>query len=67
MEYFLNEVTKIADVMVFTASLKDYADQILDVIDPKCMINKRFYRHDCMKDEKRQIYKDLNVVHDDLT
>ncbi|CDW74592.1 dullard-like phosphatase domain containing protein [Stylonychia lemnae] len=49
MEYFLNELFKIADVMVFTASMQDYADQILDVIDPQNKFIKRFYRHVSIK------------------
>ena len=32
------------DLYVFTASLKEYADKIIDWIDPKGYIKKRFYR-----------------------
>eukprot|EP00347_Sterkiella_histriomuscorum_P022420 403338554 len=67
MEYFLAEIAKFADIYIFTASMKDYADQIMDVIDPKKTFGKCFYRTDCKKDERRQIYKDLSTVSDDLT
>ncbi len=34
LEFFLSELVKIAEVSLFTASKKDYADQILAIIDP---------------------------------
>jgi TFIIF-interacting CTD phosphatase-like protein len=34
----------LGEISVFTASVKDYADPIIDEIDPRGVINKRFYR-----------------------
>jgi len=34
-------------IIVFTAGLKDYADQILNDLDPDGYINKRLYRDSC--------------------
>ena len=43
---FLEEMSKIFEIIIFTAALKDYADSILDVLDPnKTLINYRLYRH----------------------
>ena len=43
---FLEDMSKIFEVAIFTAATKDYADSILDVIDPnKKLINHRLYRH----------------------
>ena len=43
---FLEEMAKIFEIVIFTAALKDYADSILDVLDPnKILINYRLYRH----------------------
>ena len=43
---FLEEMGKIFEIVIFTAALKDYADSILDVLDPnKILINYRLYRH----------------------
>ena len=43
---FLEEMSKIFETVIFTAALKDYADSILDLLDPnKKLINHRLYRH----------------------
>ena len=42
---FLEEMKKIFEIVIFTAATKDYADSILNVIDPKNkFINHRLYR-----------------------
>ena len=42
---FLEEMSQIFEIIIFTAALKDYADSILDVLDPnKKLINYRLYR-----------------------
>ena len=42
---FLEEMSKIFEIIIFTAALKDYADSILDILDPnKKLINYRLYR-----------------------
>ncbi len=42
---FLEEMKKIFEIVIFTAATKDYADSILDVIDPdNKYINHRLYR-----------------------
>jgi len=45
---FLEIVARLFEVVVFTASSRSYADQVLDVIDPegRC-ISKRLYRQHC--------------------
>ena len=42
---FLEEMSKFYEIMIFTAALKDYADSILDILDPhKKLIKYRLYR-----------------------
>ena len=38
---FLEEMSKFYEIVIFTAALKDYADSILDILDPK----KRFIKY----------------------
>ena len=43
---FLEDMSKIFEIAIFTAATKDYADSILDILDPnKKLINHRLYRH----------------------
>ena len=52
------------EIVVFTAGLKDYADNILNEIDPSGTIfKKRLYRPDCVKINDHYI-KDLEVFLD---
>lgn len=42
-------MAELYEIVVFTAGTKDYADQILDFIDPeKSYFKKRLYRNDCI-------------------
>jgi len=44
----LQEAAKFFQVILFTASEKDYADPIIDLIDPdRKLISARFYRSSC--------------------
>jgi TFIIF-interacting CTD phosphatase-like protein len=43
---------------VYTAGNKDYADAVLNEIDRKKVIQKRFYR-ECCKKKNGTFYKDL--------
>ena len=46
----LREAGKHFEVVVFTASVKDYADAILDFLDPEdSLIHHRFYRDSCIQ------------------
>lgn len=44
LEEFLKKISKLGHVSVFTASVQKYADPIIDLIDPKGIIKKRYYR-----------------------
>lgn len=46
----LEKLAPLYEMIVFTAGMQDYADQILDYIDPnKKLFKKRLYRQDCIK------------------
>ena len=66
---FLEEMSKIFDIAIFTAGMKDYADSILDVLDPnKRWIKHRLYRHHtsiagmCFVKDLSKLGRDLNRV-----
>lgn len=46
----LSELSKYYELIIFTAALKDYADLIIDQIDPQRYITHRLYRQHCTPD-----------------
>jgi TFIIF-interacting CTD phosphatase-like protein len=40
----LTATSSIFNIYVYTAGRKNYADAVIDAIDPKGLIKKRFYR-----------------------
>ena len=64
--HFLYEMSKLFEIVIFTAAMKDYADSILDVLDPeKKYIKFRLYRsHTSISG--MNFVKDLNKLGRDL-
>ncbi|KAH3745959.1 NLI interacting factor [Pelomyxa schiedti] len=65
LEEFLNSIKEKFEIVVFTASLKEYADPILDLIDPNNIIHHRLYRDSCHVVRKLHV-KDLNWLGRDV-
>ncbi|CDW87250.1 nli interacting factor-like phosphatase family protein [Stylonychia lemnae] len=65
---FLEEVSQYFEIVIFTAALQDYADYILDKIDPnQDLIKYRLYRQHTNFREKDGVYlKDLSRIGRDL-
>ena len=58
----LQAANKNYEVCVFTASTPQYADSIVDYLDPTGeLIQHRFYRNTCVKTESGEYIKDLRV------
>ncbi len=63
----LREAKKYFEVVVFTASCKDYADTILNYIDPdNTLIDQRLYRESCVAQKQGVYIKDLRIFNVDL-
>ena len=60
---FLSEVSKYFEVGIFTASVKEYADAVIDFLDPnKNLIKFRLYRNNCINVNDRVFVKDLRII-----
>lgn len=60
----LERLSQLYEIIVFTAGVQEYADKILDQIDPeRKIIKKRMYRQDCIQVQEFFI-KDLDVFID---
>lgn len=58
----LREVNKHYEVCVFTASIKAYADVIIDYLDPEGdLVQHRLYRDSCILHPEKVYMKDLRI------
>mmetsp|Transcript_14247 Transcript_14247/g.21532 ORF Transcript_14247/g.21532 Transcript_14247/m.21532 type:complete len:313 (-) Transcript_14247:14-952(-) len=79
---FLNTIQQWYKVVVFTAGTKDYADAVIDQIDPSGIIEERYYRDSCdgrkirldpnssraLTDTNKQVYlKNIAKIQPDLS
>jgi hypothetical protein len=47
LDHFLEQVAPFFEICVFTASIRRYADPVIDLIDPNRYVSRRFYRESC--------------------
>ena len=63
---FLKEMNKIYNIIIFTASVKEYANPLLDTLDTEKVIKRRLFREDCCIGPGGKFVKDLKVLNMNL-
>nr|CCA25650.1 lectin putative [Albugo laibachii Nc14] len=66
VDFFLTEMAKYYEIVIYTASLSKYANPLLDRLDPERTIRHRLYREHCVLHDGNYI-KDLSLINRDLT
>ena len=66
MPQFLEDLKGTFELVLFTASVKEYADWICDEIDPERLMTTRLYRNHCTKKQGMYV-KDLSLLGRDLS
>ncbi|CCF55621.1 hypothetical protein KAFR_0A01830 [Kazachstania africana CBS 2517] len=63
-DLFLSKVSKWYNIVIFTASMKEYADPVIDWLEGSFQGNfaKRLYRHNCLLRDGVGYIKDLSVL-----
>ena len=64
-EEFIRKMSKIYEVVIFTASLGKYADPLIDVIDKDHLVKHRLFRESCLVHQGLYV-KDLNRLGRDV-
>lgn len=62
---FIEELSIFYDVVLWTASLKEYAMPVMDFVDPEKKVMERLFRESCTI-IKGGLTKDLNILGRDL-
>jgi len=65
VDAFLKKVAEWYDVIIFTASMRQYADPLIDQLDSKGVVKGRLFRESCLNKEGNFI-KDLSLIKQDL-
>ena len=67
VDEFLEQMNKLYNIIIFTASVQEYADPLLDQLDKKRVIKLRYYRNSCTLDKNGKFVKDLSTLYKDLS
>jgi len=65
VDLFLKKVAEWFEVVIFTASMQQYADPLIDQLDPQKLVKGRLFRESCLPKEGNFV-KDLSLIGQDL-
>lgn len=65
VDLFLKKVAEWFDLVIFTASMQQYADPLIDQLDTEKLVKGRLFRESCLAKEGNFV-KDLSLIGQDL-
>ncbi|KAL4444472.1 hypothetical protein ABPG74_016765 [Tetrahymena malaccensis] len=66
VQNFLNEMNELYELIIFTSSIKEYANAVIDFLDCESLVNVRIFRENCSIDSSGNLYKDLTKLNRNL-
>jgi len=66
VDEFIAECAKLYELVIFTASLPEYANPVIDRLDSRGLIKSRLFRESCVFHEERVYVKDLSRLRRDI-
>lgn len=68
VDYFLRKVSAWYTLVIFTASMQEYADPVIDWLDAgRGILGRRFFRESCTQLPNGSYTKDLSIIEQDLS
>lgn len=68
LDYFLSVISNWYNLVIYTASVREYADPVIDLIDENGRIFKRrLFRADCSQTPSSHYLKDLSLIDSDIS
>lgn len=65
VDEFLEEMSHIFEIIVFTSSMEEYAGAVMDLLDPLQRVKIRLFRENCVA-HQRKVVKSLNNLQRNL-
>ena len=63
---FLKKCSSLFEVVIFTASVSEYANPLIDLLDSEHFVTHRLFREHCIEKSNGYV-KDLNILNRDLS
>ncbi|GAW81398.1 NLI interacting factor-like phosphatase [Plasmodium gonderi] len=67
IDLFFSILYPFFEIIIFTTSIKSYADTVLNIIDVDHYIDKKFYREDCFEVNQKLYIKNLQSIKKEIS
>ncbi len=69
VNYFLKKVSEWYKIVIYTASVREYADPVIDWLDSEKVVSNRLFRDSCvnLSDTENTFFKNLGCITQDLS